>query len=223
MSAVDDLAVLTERARGGDSAAWSALVERYAPLVWSVIRTYRLSDADAQDVFQTVWLDLLQHLPTLRDPAALPGWLATIARRKAHRLLRSRLLAQDPAAFDEPADPGPSADETLMRAERDARLWRAIRQLSPGCQRLLRLLVTDPPPSYAEVSAALNLSIGSIGPTRRRCLEHLRRLLADDSGATEPELLEALHSGNLGYSQVPAGAVDEAADALTNARREAEE
>ena len=90
---------LVTRARDGDKDAWDELVERYAPLLWSVCRRYRLSPADAEDVGQSVWLRLVEHLPGLRESAALPGWIATTTQRECYRLLRasSRVEPVDPA------------------------------------------------------------------------------------------------------------------------------
>jgi len=170
---------LVARARHGDQQAWDSLVEAYAPLVWSICRRYRLSRADADDVGQTVWLRLVTRLDQVRDPAALAGWIATTTGRecgKVRRAARSAPTASweldtgkipDPAA--EPADSG------LLAAERHAALRQAFTCLPPDCQQLLALLIEDPPVPYAQISARLGIPVGSIGPTRRRCLHKLRR------------------------------------------------
>jgi RNA polymerase sigma factor (sigma-70 family) len=167
------------RARNGDKRAWDALVERYAPLVWSICRRYRLDAADAEDVSQVVWLHLLDQLDSLRDPAALPGWLATTARRECCRVLRtargpqSAMLVLD---ADNIADTQTATTEQeLLKAERNAALLDALTDLPPSCQQLIALLTADPPVSYAQISAKLGISVGSIGPTRSRCLDRLRR------------------------------------------------
>ena len=166
------------RARHGDRQAWVALVDRYGPLVWSICRRHRLEAADAQDAAQNVWLTLAGHIDSLRDPAALPGWLATTTRRECTRILRT---ARPPghaghALADTIADEhSQTAEQDLLAAERHAALREAFGQLPPGCQRLLALLTADPPVSYAEISATLGIPVGSIGPTRRRCLHKLRR------------------------------------------------
>jgi RNA polymerase sigma factor (sigma-70 family) len=163
-------------AKDGDQHAWDALVERYAPLVWSICRRYRLSRADADDVGQDVWLQLVAHLDTIRDPAALPGWLATTTARQSARAARP---PREPAPVPEPRDlPDPTAamaEQELLQAERHAALRQALASLPPPCQRLLALLLEDPPLSYATISARLGIPAGSIGPTRARCLHKLRR------------------------------------------------
>jgi RNA polymerase sigma factor (sigma-70 family) len=177
----DDPAVtaLVTRARHGDQQAWDALVERYAPLVWSICRRHRLARADTDDVGQAVWLLLVTHLDQLREPAALPGWLATTTARecgKARRAARPAHTARcdlDAGAIPDPgADP---ADSGLLAAERHAALRQAFTCLPPACQQLLALLIEDPPLPYAQISARLGIPAGSIGPTRRRCLHKLRR------------------------------------------------
>jgi RNA polymerase sigma factor (sigma-70 family) len=175
-----DLAVihLATRARNGDQQAWGALVERYAPLIWSICRRYRLSDADAEDVGQSVWLHLMDHLTDLRDLAALPGWLATTTRRECSRVLRATCgphtvgYMPDPDVL--PDDRAATADQELLKAERHAALRDALAALPPSGQQLIAMLTADPPASYAEISATLGIPVGSIGPTRRRCLEKLR-------------------------------------------------
>jgi len=170
---------LVTRARNGDQQAWNALVEQYAPLIWSICRRYRLEAADAADTAQTVWLKLVDHLDSLRDPAALPGWLATTARREcastAHAARRSGGAGRALAAGAIPDDHTQAVEEHLLAAERHAALREAFEQLPPDCQQLLALLLHDPPPSYAEISARLGIPAGSIGPRRRRCLDKLRR------------------------------------------------
>ena len=165
---------LVTRARDGDKQAWDALVERYAPLIWSICR-----GTDADDVGQTVWLRLLEQLDKIRDPAALPGWLATTTRRECGRVLR---VARRPRALGHALDAGNVPDEQtgaaeheLLLAERNAALREAFMRLPPGCQRLITMLIQDPPVPYAKISAELGIPVGSIGPIRRRCLEKLRR------------------------------------------------
>jgi RNA polymerase sigma factor (sigma-70 family) len=177
----DDLVVidLVGRAKQGDKQAWDALVERYAPLIWSICRRYRLSDADAEDVGQSVWLHLVSHLGTVRDPAALPGWLTTTTRRECCRVLH---VARGPCAVmqlldaeDVPDGQTGTAEQELLAAERHAALREAFTWLPSSCQQLIAMLIEDPPVQYAEISARLGIPVGSIGPTRRRCLDKLRR------------------------------------------------
>ncbi len=167
---------LVEAARGGDAAAWDALVDRYLPLVTAVIRRLRLPPADADDVNQTVWLRLVEHLDDLREPRALPGWLATTARHEGLRQIkrRARDVPVDPSGttFDaaEDSDPG----ETLVQDLRSHALREAMLELPESRRELLVLLLADPPLSYDEISARLGIPRGSIGPTRARALEQLR-------------------------------------------------
>jgi RNA polymerase sigma factor (sigma-70 family) len=166
-------------AASGDRTAWEELVGRYERLVWGVARGHRLADADAADVFQTTWLRLLEHLEDLRNPEALSGWLATTARNECLRVLRhqGRQIPTEDDRMPEETVPG-TIDERLLAGERDAALWRAFATLSSRCQALLRMLAGDPPPSYDDVSLALGMPVGSIGPTRGRCLVSLRRAIA---------------------------------------------
>jgi RNA polymerase sigma factor (sigma-70 family) len=173
------ITALVARAANGQEQAWDALVERYAPLIWSICRRHRLDDADAGDVGQRVWLQLADHLDTARDPAALPGWLATTTRRECARVQHA---ARGAHAAGPAPDAGTIADqharlaeELLLAAERHAALREAFARLSRGCQQLITLLIQYPPLPYATISARLNIPVGSIGPNRGRCLDRLRR------------------------------------------------
>jgi len=170
---------LVTRARSGDKQAWDALVERYAPLIWSICRKYRLGRDDADDVGQSVWLRLVDQLDQIREPAALPGWLATTTRRECGRIARA---AHGPYAAVYPLDGENMADEEadtaeqeVLAAERHAALRQAIADLPPEGQQLIAMLTADPPVPYTEISARMGIPIGSIGPTRRRCLDKIRR------------------------------------------------
>jgi RNA polymerase sigma factor (sigma-70 family) len=177
----DDPAVtaLVTRAANGDKQAWDALVERYAPLIWSICRKHRLGDADADDVGQRVWLQLVDHLDKVRDPAALPGWLATTTRRECARVqcaARGAHAASHTLDAETVPDHQAQTDAAqLLAMERHAALREAFARLPPYCQRLITLLIQDPPLSYATISARLNIPAGSIGPNRGRCLDRLRR------------------------------------------------
>ena len=174
-------AVLVEAARAGNSQAWDALVARFLNRVWAVARAHRLSAADAEDVVQVTWLRLVTHLDTIREPDRVGAWLATTARHECLRVLRKsgrQVLVGDEDRL-EPTDVAPApVDARVLVTERDAALWHAVSTLSPKCQRLLRTLMADPEPTYEEVSSALDMPIGSIGPTRARCLKHLRERVA---------------------------------------------
>jgi RNA polymerase sigma factor (sigma-70 family) len=180
----DDPAViaLVTRASSGDQRAWNELVERYAPLVWSICCSYRLPRSEIDDVAQCVWVLLVEKLDQIREPAALPGWLTTTTHRECLRALRAARnharagLEPDPLASLAPLGaPAALVEEQLIAAERAAALRAAFADLPPGCQRLLSLLIGDPPASYAQISAVLDMPIGSIGPNRSRCLQRLRR------------------------------------------------
>ncbi len=171
------VADLVTSARNGNKQAWDGLVERYAPLIWSICRRYRLGAGDAEDVGQAVWLHLVEHLDSLRDADALPGWLATTTRRECSRVLRATCkLRADGQVLENMADEQTAtAEHELLVAERNAALREAFARLSPGGQRLLAMLISDPPVPYTEISARLCIPVGSIGPSRRRYLERLRR------------------------------------------------
>ena len=173
--------MLVKAAREGNSQAWDALVERFLNRVWAVARAHRLSPADAEDVCQVTWLRLLTHLDTIREPERVGAWLATTARHECLGVLRKagrQLPVGDDDMLEPPNAPSTPLDAGVLTAERDAALWGALATLSPKCQRLLRALMADPEPSYQEVSAGLGIPIGSIGPTRARCLNHLRQKMA---------------------------------------------
>ncbi|MFF0088124.1 RNA polymerase sigma factor [Streptomyces canus] len=178
----DDPAVvdLVLRARRGDATAWHGIVERYASLIWSVCRRYRLTGSDADDVAGSVWLRLVEHLDALEEPAALPGWLARTTQRACLQALAAR-KRQVPAGDPDPGA-GPVSgsqagdlDSDLLRAERQHALRTAFAQLPDRCRQLLGMLFTDPPLPYTQIGAALDLPVGAIGPNRRRCLDRLRR------------------------------------------------
>ncbi len=180
-----DTAALLDAARLGDQEAWDSLVGNFNGLVWSITRGYRLEMADAHDAVQMTWLRLVENLNRIKDPDRLAGWLATTARRECLQLIRKsgreRPAANDAALLDV-ADSGAPVDAALLLDERDGALWRAFKLLGEKCQQLLRVLMASPPPSYQDVSAALDIAVGTIGPARQRCLAQLRRhVLADDS------------------------------------------
>jgi len=181
----EDTSELVARVRAGDERAWVALTDRYSSLLWSVARSMRLERADAADVVQTTWLRLVERLDDLREPGRLGSWLVTTARRECLLTLRQTARVRTGLMDgweDMPATADP-LDEALLREEQEVALWKAFGQLAARCQALLRVLAADPPPSYAEVSAALGVPVGSIGPTRQRCLNNLRQVMAADIAA----------------------------------------
>jgi RNA polymerase sigma factor (sigma-70 family) len=167
---------LVARARAGDQDAWDEIVQRYAPLVWATCRRYGLSDVDTDDVGSSVWLRLVENLDSLREPAALAGWLLTTIRNECLRLLRANgrevLIGDDRLA--EQADTT-DTDAWLVLQQRRIALRAAFADLPIRCQELLTLLFTDPPTPYAQIKASLGIPVGAIGPTRQRCLDRLRR------------------------------------------------
>ena len=179
----DKVADAVRRAADGDPAAWDAIVESFTALIWAVALGHRLSSADAAEVVQSTWLKLLSNLSRIREPDRLGGWLATTARREALHLLqqRNREIPTDDELRLDRGPNGPTPEDEVLERDRDARLWQAFRRLSERCRTLLHLVIVVGP-SYAEVAAALDMPIGSIGPTRARCLEQLRRLLQSTGG-----------------------------------------
>lgn len=181
-----DVGALVQSAADGDAAAWKAIVEGLGPLVWSVVRAHRLRDADAHEVYQTVWFRFTQHLGGLREPDKAGAWLARTARNECLKVLRNanRLtLTDDPRLLDRVSEQGVpeqsllDAEEERAQSERVRRLWQEFDGLGDRCRQLLRVLIAPSRPSYQEVSAALGIAVGSIGPLRQRCLRRLRARL----------------------------------------------
>src|SRR3989442_1579066 len=161
----DDTGQLVRGAAGGDEVAWRGLVERFSGLVWAVARAYRLTHADAADVYQTTWLRLAEHIRRIDHPDRVGAWLATAARRECLQSLRSTARTtptDDMDRLDASPAVGNPTEETVLAAEQEredadraAVVWRALGRLSARCRELLRVLMASPPPSYAEVAAAL--------------------------------------------------------------------
>lgn len=184
-----EVAGQVKAAAEGDSAAWNALVGRFAGLVWSITRSYRLSHADAADVSQTTWLRLAEHIGTINNPERVGAWLATAARRECLQHIKASgrsIPVQDMTWFEGDAagledDPTGgavlTAESEREAAQRLQTLRRAFGRLEPRCRELLHLLMATPPPSYTDVATTLDRPVGSIGPTRARCLQRLRREL----------------------------------------------
>jgi RNA polymerase sigma factor (sigma-70 family) len=172
---------LVRGAAEGDAECWNALVKRFSRLVWSVARSFGLSPADAAEISQTTWLLLAEHLDRIKRPERLGAWLVTTTRRECNRHLRVRgqQVFSEPSLLDEHLAGSPSADLGVLIAERDAALWYAFVQLPERSRTLLVMLLHDPPISYGEISKALDMPIGSIGPKRARALAALRRLVED--------------------------------------------
>lgn len=174
----EPVAALVEASRQGDEEAWSRLVARFAPLVYGIAKAYRLRPADRDEVAGTVWLRLVQHLDGLREPEALPGWLSRTARNEALRVLklgRRTVTVADLSQGALSVDEAPEVDEGVLMAELHHALLEAMSHLSEREQELMQLLMKDPPLGYAEIGSKLDIPVGSIGPTRQRCLDKLRR------------------------------------------------
>jgi RNA polymerase sigma factor (sigma-70 family) len=174
------VARLVSEAAGGNGAAWDQLVDAFSGLVWSVVRGHRLYGPDGADVSQTVWLRFVEHLARLREPERAGAWLATTARHECLRVLRRRgrsvAMAEPPEPLPDDLDVDPGS--ALNAAEDRALLGQALDDVSPPCQTLLRLLMSDPPLSYDDISTILDMPKGSIGPTRQRCLVRLRAVMS---------------------------------------------
>jgi RNA polymerase sigma factor (sigma-70 family) len=184
-----DDAELIRRCRDGEAAAWSTLVRRYQSLIYTVPRRAGLSDEQAADVFQLAFERLHRHLPNLQDGSRVRAWLVTTAKHETLRLLHEarRFVVPSPAADGEPEDPlarlpdpAPLQDEQLAQLQDLHRLRQAVDRLEPRDRQLVELLfLQDEPLPYDEIARRLRMPEGSIGPTRARCLQKLRRLLAD--------------------------------------------
>lgn len=174
---------LVNRCLDGDEGAWSALVDKYKDLVWSIPMKYRLAPEDCADVFQAVWLDLFSELKNLRHVGALRSWLVTTAGHKCYRVKKRQQTMGQAAIGDidwEPEDEKPSQISLRMQSEREQILREAILELSPRCRQLVKLLFFEQPPRpYQEIAASMGLAVGSIGFIRARCLKKLRDVLPE--------------------------------------------
>jgi RNA polymerase sigma factor (sigma-70 family) len=171
-----------ERWAAGDAVALDELVRVMTPVLWHVVRAYRLTTEVAEDVVQTTWLSLVRSRDGIQDPAAVGGWLTTTARREAWRVAKASGRAL-PVEDDELArrlpDEG-SAEAEVVRRDDDSQLWGAVERLSERCQQLLRIVAFEHRPDYTRIAADLGMPVGSIGPTRGRCLQKLRAIIEKD-------------------------------------------
>jgi len=168
------------QAATGDLQAWNRLVSQYSRLIWSITVSFKLAESDAADVVQTTWMRLIEHIDRIEQPARIGAWLASTARNECLRHVAARkriVLVDEDVEFDGVDQHGPEVDEGLLARERARDVREAMSHLPAQWQRLMELLMSDPPVSYAEISDQLGLPIGSIGPTRGRCLAKLRVLL----------------------------------------------
>jgi RNA polymerase sigma factor (sigma-70 family) len=175
-----DIAGLVRGAAAGDRRAWERLVDQYARLIWSITAEFKLAESDAADIAQTTWLRLLEHIDRIEYPDRVGSWLAATARNECLRNLAARkrvVLARDEEVLSGVVASWPEVDERILADERDQVVRDALSRLPRRWQRLIELLMADPPTSYADISDELGLPVGSIGPTRGRCLAQLRVLL----------------------------------------------
>jgi RNA polymerase sigma factor (sigma-70 family) len=190
---------LVRRAQKGDKQAWDSLIERYAPLVWSICRSSRLGRADAADVGQSVWLQLVDQLETARGPAAMASWLAATTRRECGR---ARRAAHQPGtaghvldAWNITEEHTGIAEHDLVKAERNAALREAFMHLPSRCQQLLGMLIEDPPVPHGEISAKLGIAVESIRAACGRCLGMLRG---------DPAIAALINTAESGESEIQA-------------------
>lgn len=174
--------------RDGDRAAFDDLMTMVTPLLWHTVRGTGLDHAQAEDVLQTVWLSLLRHAESVRDPRTVVKWLLITAKREAWRIRRRERTSAVPASstdgspelWDRPTDPTESPEATVELGERQQRLWHHVHELPPRCRELMRVIAYADRPDYGHIAEALGMPVGSIGPTRGRCLAKLHQILADD-------------------------------------------
>jgi len=163
---------LIGRCLQGDQNAWQDLITRYQRLVYSIAHMSCSNPEDVSDVFQQVWLELYQHLSDVRNTEALPAWLITVTRRRSYAALHAR-YGSEPLPNDIP-----DVSEQLSQVEREHEVERALNQLPERCRKLIDLLYFDvEEPSYTQIAAAMGMPEASIGPTRARCLEKLKKFL----------------------------------------------
>jgi RNA polymerase sigma factor (sigma-70 family) len=176
------MADLLDAAKGGSEEALGQITVELSPMLWHVARAAGLAADDAEDVVQTAWERLLSHLADIRVPQALIGWLVVTTRHEAWRIRSSgrRQRPADQEWLTDLPDHAAGTEEQILLDEQQRALWRAVGRLSAQCQELLRIVAFIPRPDYQSVSAALGMPVGSIGPTRRRCLDKIRVLLADE-------------------------------------------
>jgi RNA polymerase sigma factor (sigma-70 family) len=179
-TAETEVAAWVRQAASGDLHAWNRLVDQYARLIWSITAKFKLVESDAADVVQTTWMRLIEHIDRIEQQDRVGSWLASTARNECLRHVAARkriVLVHENDEFDCADHHGPTLDEALLAKERAQDVRAAMANLPPQWQRLMELLMSDPPLTYAEISDKLGLPVGSIGPTRGRCLARLRVLL----------------------------------------------
>lgn len=180
-----DDASLVAACLSGDARAWSSLVDRYGPVVWAIAKRASLSPDDQAEVFQNAWIVAVEELPRLREPAAFAGWISQIARHQSLRIRRGYGIARKSMAHVAREDVDESRpEEPVAVLDERRKVGDAVSRIGRKCADLLRALYyEDPPPAYTEIAKRLGMRIGSIGPTRARCLEKLEKELGDGAAA----------------------------------------
>ena len=199
---------LVGAAVAGDAAAWNGLVDRFAGLVWAIARRHRLSAADAADVSQTTWLRLVEHLERIEKPERIGAWLATTARHESLRVLRLASRRSRRRTRTSSTSPAPTSPMSTPRCSRPTVLtsWASSSRASrPGAGQLLHVLMSEDTPNYVEVGSQIGMPTGSIGPTRARCLERIRRLAASPRYLPRPRRLLDHQRGAARSSDVRSG------------------
>ncbi|HWY09126.1 MAG TPA: sigma-70 family RNA polymerase sigma factor [Candidatus Acidoferrales bacterium] len=172
---------LVKECLSGNEAAWSQLIDKYKALIYSIPVKYNLPPHEAADVFQATCVELLVRLPELREPRALPKWLMQVAHHECYRVKRlsQRVVSRDGEATPEPETPA-IAESLVQQTQEEQMLREAMAVLTPQCRRLVEMLFFESPSRpYAQVAAELGLALGSIGFTRQKCIERLRRQLEE--------------------------------------------
>ncbi|MBO9523825.1 MAG: sigma-70 family RNA polymerase sigma factor [Nocardioidaceae bacterium] len=172
--------------REGDEQALEELVRTLSPVLWQVARAAGLDRSSAEDVVQTTWLALVRSAASIDSPQSVAGWLCTTARREAWRVGKKarRETATDDEVLSPALPPADGPENDVVLADDRELLLRCLERLNERCRALLRIVAAGPRPDYAEVSRTLGMPVGSIGPTRGRCLEKLRQELALEGGAS---------------------------------------
>ncbi len=173
------------RVRDGDPRAMDDLVRGMTPVLWHVVRSYGLGQAEAEDVVQATWLTFVRSRDAIADERAVAGWLTTCARREAWRVARRGRQAapSEPVVLEAHLPAVDSAEDSAALSDRDRRVWSAVGRLDGRCRHLLRVVAFEERPDYREIAGTLGMPVGSIGPTRRRCLDKLRAAIAEEEPA----------------------------------------
>ena len=182
----DDSAAAFSRWLSGEPGAMDELVKAMTPVLWQVVRAYGLTGDQAQDVVQSTWLTLVQRSGSIVDPHAIAAWLLTTARREAWRVSKrsARNIPVSDEVLEAVAKDEVSAEDVALARDGDNRLWACVKRQSERCQRLLRIIAFEQRPDYSKIARDLGMPVGSIGPTRGRCLSKLREALElmEDAG-----------------------------------------